>query len=138
MTVISHSLERISREFKIPAEVQLQLQIALDEIVSNIIKYAWPQGGMHDLLVRINVDNDHVEIHTFDDGRAFDPRHAPSRGLPAFGTRPRPGGLGVQIVKKLVDQFDYTRVNERNHTILTKRFDVDASQAGGADVQHRP
>src|SRR5262245_41535545 len=106
MTVVSQSFERISREFAIPEKTRMQLHIVLDEIVSNIIKYAWPKNGMHEFLVRINVEPDHVEIHTFDDGEPFDPRDAPIRDVPFPGVTPLPGGLGVQLVKKLVDQFD--------------------------------
>jgi anti-sigma regulatory factor (Ser/Thr protein kinase) len=134
MTTVSHALERIGHEFEIPAETYVKLQIALDEIVSNIIKYAWPNGEMHEFLVRIDVGQDRVEIHTIDDGMAFDPRDAPLREAPAPGFRPRPGGLGVQIVKQLVDQIDYIRADGRNHTILTKRLDVEASRLGGADA----
>jgi serine/threonine-protein kinase RsbW len=53
-----------------------------DEIISNTIKYAWPEGGAHELLVRLTVDGTVVDVEVMDDGQPYDPsqRTAPSSG----------------------------------------------------------
>jgi anti-sigma regulatory factor (Ser/Thr protein kinase) len=132
MAVASRTLDRLAAELGIPAKPLAQLQVALDEIVSNVMKYAWPEEGTHELLVRFDVGDDSVEIHVIDDGQAYDPRQSPLREPPPAGQRPRPGGLGIQMVRQLVDGFDYTRDDGCNHTILTKRYAV-----GRSDDQHR-
>src|SRR5215831_4005736 len=115
------SLERIGAELGVPGKPLMQLQVALDEIASNVIKYGWPGGGNHELRVRITGYRDRIEVEIIDDGREFDPRHAPPpEPLPAG--RRRPGGLGIHMVKQLVDRVGYERVGGHNRTIITKQY----------------
>ena len=118
------SLERIGAELGVPGKPLMQLQVALDEIASNVINYGWPDGGNHELCVRITGQQDRIEVEIVDDGRAFDPRHAlPSEPQPAG--RRQPGGLGIHLVKQLVDRLDYQRVGGRNRTVMTKQYVSD-------------
>jgi anti-sigma regulatory factor (Ser/Thr protein kinase) len=120
LAALSTAIEHVGAEHGIPEKSLFQLQVALDEIVSNVIKYAWPEGGAHDIEIRITVRSDGVEVEISDDGRMFDPRDAPKRDKPLPGQRPQPGGVGVQMTKQLVDRIGYARIGNRNHTTLTK------------------
>jgi anti-sigma regulatory factor (Ser/Thr protein kinase) len=119
---LSDGLERIGAELGVPGKPLMQLQVALDEIASNVIKYSWPDGGNHELCVRITGQQDRIEVEIVDDGREFDPRQAPP-SQPAG--RRRPGGLGIHMVKQLVDRLDYERVGGRNRTVMTKQYVSD-------------
>jgi serine/threonine-protein kinase RsbW len=118
------SLERIGAELGVPGKPLMQLQVALDEIASNVIKYGWPDGGDHKLGVRITGRRGRIEVEIVDDGREFDPRLAPLSEPQPAGRR-RPGGLGIHLVKQLVDRLEYERVGGRNRTIMTKRYVSD-------------
>lgn len=126
IAVVRDTLERLGSEFAVPAPALMQLQVALDEIVSNVVKYSWPDGSKHKFLVRITVNATGVALDIFDDGRPFDPRGASEPGRAPAGQRPRPGGVGIHMVKKLVDDFAYERIDGRNHTSLTKKCAVGA------------
>jgi serine/threonine-protein kinase RsbW len=115
------SLERIAAERGIPDKPLMQLQIALDEIASNVIKYGWPDGGNHELCVRITAHHDRVEVEIVDDGQEFDPRQAPPPKPPPPGRRPKPGGVGIHMLKRLVDKIEYERIGGHNRTVITKR-----------------
>ena len=120
LAVLTSAMERVGAEHGIPEKSLFQLQVALDEIVSNVIKYAWPEAGAHEIEIRITVRDDGVEVEISDDGRMFDPRGAPKRDKPLSGQRPQPGGVGVQMTKQLVDRIGYARIGNRNRTTLTK------------------
>jgi serine/threonine-protein kinase RsbW len=115
------SLERIGAELGVPGKPLMQLQVALDEIASNVIKYGWPEGGNHKFCVRIRGRQGQIEVEIVDDGREFDPRLSPPPEPQPAGRR-RPGGLGIHMVKQLVDRLEYERVGGRNRTVMTKRY----------------
>jgi len=119
------ALERIGAELGVPGKPLMQLQVALDEIASNVINYGWPDGGSHELCVRISGQQDRIEVEIVDDGRAFDPRRAPPSEPQPAGRRPAPGGLGIHLVKQLVDRLDYERIDGRNRTVMTKQYVSD-------------
>jgi anti-sigma regulatory factor (Ser/Thr protein kinase) len=121
---IRDGLDRLGQEVGVPARPLMQLQVALDEVVSNVVKYAWGDGGQHELLVRITVKPGKVDVEICDDGREFDPRSVPAPDPIPAGRLPRPGGLGLHMVRKLVDEFTYERVGGRNHTRLSKFCEV--------------
>jgi anti-sigma regulatory factor (Ser/Thr protein kinase) len=120
LTTLTAAMERVAAEHGMPETSLFQLQVALDEIVSNVVKYAWPEADTHDIDIHITVRSKGVEVEIIDEGRMFDPRYAPKRDKPLPGQRPQPGGVGVQMTKQLVDRIGYARIDHRNHTKLTK------------------
>jgi anti-sigma regulatory factor (Ser/Thr protein kinase) len=118
-------LERLGSEIGLPEDVLTQLVVGLDELVSNVIKYAWrddADGALHEIKIGIRAGAERIEVEIIDDGRAFDPGLAPSPKPPPSGRRPRPGGVGLHMVRQLVDDFHYERVDGRNRTVITKRY----------------
>jgi anti-sigma regulatory factor (Ser/Thr protein kinase) len=124
LATLRDGLERIGAELGIPGKPLMQLQVALDEIASNVINYGWPDGGNHELRVRITGQQDRIEVEIVDDGREFDPRQAPAPEPQPAGRR-QPGGLGIHLVKQLVDRLEYERVDGRNRTVVTKQYVSD-------------
>jgi serine/threonine-protein kinase RsbW len=127
IAVVRDALDQVGSDFQLPAAALMHLQVALDEIVSNVVKYSWPDDGKHEVFVRITVNATGVVLDIFDDGRPFDPRTAPEPNPPSNGQRPRPSGVGIHMTKKLVDDLAYERIDGRNHTSLTKNCAVGAA-----------
>jgi anti-sigma regulatory factor (Ser/Thr protein kinase) len=122
LAVLRDNLDRIGTELGVPDKPLVQLQVALDEIASNVIKYGWPDSGNHELRVRITGYHDRVEVEIVDDGQEFDPRLAPRPEPPRVGRGRTPGGVGIHLVKQLVDRIEYERIGGRNRTVMTKRY----------------
>ena len=131
IAIIRDALDRLGLEKGIPSKAIIQLQVALDEVVSNIIKYAWTDGNKHQVIVRIVVERTGVHVNVRDDGRTYDPRTAPAPPSSSPDRRPRPGGVGIHMLKRLVDRFDYSRIDGCNSVTLTKRCTVDEPAANG-------
>lgn len=121
------ALDDLGGEFGIPMKPLTQLQVALDEILSNVVKYSWQYDAEHEFQVRITVHSAGVDMEIIDDGLAFDPLTLPAPPAVQPGQRPAPGGLGIHMVKKLLDDVRYERIDGRNHTTLCKRFDLNAA-----------
>jgi anti-sigma regulatory factor (Ser/Thr protein kinase) len=131
---VVETVDRVGAEAGIPARTVMQLQVVLDEVLSNIIKYAWPDGGSHEFCVGISVQDGGIEIKITDDGRPFNPLNQVPPAAPPPGRRPVPGGVGIHMVKQLVDGFEYVRFDGHNQITLTKRYGLNPpSQQGGND-----
>ena len=124
---VRDALDCLGRELHLPTAELIELQIVLDEIVSNVIKYSWSDGGRHEFTVRITVEADDVVLEIIDDGAPFDPRRAPEPQRRPAARVSRPGGLGIHLTRKLIDRLEYERVDGRNHTMLTKKFIRDTA-----------
>lgn len=95
--------------------------IAVDEILSNIVYYAYSanQTGRIDIILVINKEM--VEIQFIDEGVEFDPlkKEDPDTSVPA--DKREIGGLGIFLVKKLMNTVEYNRVGQKNNLKITKR-----------------
>jgi serine/threonine-protein kinase RsbW len=127
---IANSLPEIARVVELvdsfgarhefPNEVIVALNVSLDEILNNIISYAYEDAGRHDIVVRLELRGGSVEVVVEDDGRPFDPLAAPA---PDFETKPRAaGGVGLHFVRSLTDELTYTRRDGINRLRMTKRL----------------
>lgn len=94
--------------------------LALDELLTNVICYGYDDAGPHEISVTLRAEDGRLTVLVEDDGRAFDPRQAPPPDLDAPIEERRIGGLGVHIVRTVVDSFDYERRGNINRVILAK------------------
>jgi anti-sigma regulatory factor (Ser/Thr protein kinase) len=123
-------LARLGADHGISEDVLADLQIAADEILSNIIKYAYPDSKQHTITVRLSFPPNEVTMEFIDSGFPFDPRNAPRPAI-GKGLRNRHiGGLGIHFVKALMDGIEYVRDDGRNHLCLRKKCVTAVKQEG--------
>jgi serine/threonine-protein kinase RsbW len=127
LALLSEAMRRIGAERRISPKPLMHLQVALDEVVSNVIRYAWPEGGVHEIHIHITVQGDEVKIEIVDDGVTFNPLDAPSPAEPQQSGGRRSGGVGIHMTRQLVDTITFERVGDCNHLILIKRHAIDAA-----------
>lgn len=111
------------RHAEVLRPVSSDICVVLDEVVSNIVKYGYDNSAQREIIVVIELRDGLVELDILDDAPAFNPleRAAPATDA-ALEDRPV-GGLGIHIVKKLMDEVVYRREGGRNHLALRKRLD---------------
>lgn len=107
----------------VPPGAAFAIPLSLEEMITNAIKYGYADRGAHCIDVELTLGSDHALLEISDDGQAFDPFDipAPDTSLP-MEERPI-GGLGIHLVKNMMDHCEYTREEGRNIVRLTKRFD---------------
>jgi len=104
-----------------PLKAQTQIDVAIDEIFSNIAYYAYaPSAG--DVTVRAECGEARPQFTlTFtDSGRPFDPLQKPDPDVAASAEERSVGGLGIYIVKKSMDEVNYARADGKNILTLKK------------------
>jgi serine/threonine-protein kinase RsbW len=99
-----------------------QLNLALDEAITNIIAYAYDDAGEHEITVRLSLTTGALTAELIDDGREFDPLLVAAADSAApLAERPI-GGLGIHLVRHLMDDIRYRREGAKNHLVLAKRI----------------
>lgn len=99
----------------------MSLNLALEEAVSNVILYAYPAGTDGQVDVEAVVWEDRIDFTVSDSGIAFDPTAAPDPDL-SVDVKDRPvGGLGIYLVKRIMDSVSYVREEGRNYLKMTKK-----------------
>lgn len=102
-------------------EVSFALNVALDEILNNIISYGYQDAAHHEIAVRLALRCGNVEVTVEDDGKPFDPGAVPAPD--ASSSQREPGGVGLHFVRNLMDELTYTRRDGINQLRLTKRLE---------------
>ncbi len=102
------------------AKLVFNLNLVLDEIVTNTVSYGYDDAAPHVIDVVLRREGGMLTLVVEDDARAFDPLEAPEPDLDASLEDRRVGGLGVHLVRTLMDTVDYDRVADRNRLVMTK------------------
>ena len=110
----------------IPSELNMPINLALEEVVSNVMLYAYPDRKDGKVFVEYNETEDEKGkrlIFTVSDmGIPFDPTKKADADI-TLSAEERPiGGLGIHLVRRLMDEIRYERTDEKNILILIKRL----------------
>jgi len=97
------------------------LNLALEEILTNIISYGYPDNREHEIKVRLSVQPGEVKAEVEDDGQPFNPLEAPEPDTAQSLQERTIGGLGIHLVRKLMDNLEYKRQGDRNLLTIKKK-----------------
>lgn len=122
---LAEAVEKFARAQLWPTTMAYQVQLALEELALNIVNYGYDDADRETARgaeIEIVSDDSGVTIEIVDDGRPFDPfSEAPPPDLES-GLESRPiGGLGVHLVKTMMDETAYRREGGLNRLTLIKR-----------------
>jgi len=98
----------------------MSLNLALEEAVSNVILYAYPEGTEGTVDVDAAIWEDRIDFRITDSGRPFDPTLSVGPDLTLKAEERPIGGLGIYLVKKIMDHVSYTREDGKNILSMTK------------------
>ena len=98
------------------------MRLAIEEAVVNIINYAYPKGEKGDIDIVASATSDAIEWKITDNGVAFAPTDAPDVDTSLSAEDRQIGGLGIFLVRQLMDTINYERIDGKNVLTLTKRY----------------
>ena len=117
------AIEAFGAAHGVPAKVIFRLNLALDELITNIVDYGLAErGGEGEIRLSVAAKNDVLDALLSDNGTAFDPLTAPVRELPTSIEDSEVGGLGIRFVRSHIDRLDYRRDGEFNRLHLQIDF----------------
>ena len=100
-----------------------QLRLAVEEAVVNVIEYAYPHGTEGSVDITMMSDGHRLKVVIDDSGMAFDPTAEKKVDTTLSAEERQVGGLGIHLVRELMDSINYERV--KGHNILTLRKQIN-------------
>lgn len=107
----------------IPEATVEKIILAVDEACTNIIKHAYKQSPEGEIIIKVEYDKERFTVTIIDYGNSFDPDKVPLPDLQKYYREHRVGGLGMYLMKSLMDDVTYTSVpGKYNQVLLSKKI----------------
>lgn len=123
--------EHFAAEHGLPTEMVQRFELALDEVLTNVVSYAFPDGA-EDPSVRVTMQMDDawLKVRVQDNGPEFDPLHDAQEPDLSLDAEDRPiGGLGIFLAKTFVHTLTYERVDGCNRLTLSQPLGAPSENA---------
>lgn len=108
------ALEEFAQKHDLPASVRRAADLAIEEHLTNIIRYAYEDALPHDILVRFGFEKGCFCIEVEDDGKPFNPLQRPEVDTSVPLDAKPVGGLGIHLIRRFMDSVDYRREGCKN------------------------
>jgi sigma-B regulation protein RsbU (phosphoserine phosphatase) len=111
---VKEHFDAFSEHYGIPDKTRLKMHVVLDELLTNIISYAYLDDAKHDIGIKVELSADRLKMSLVDDGIPFNPLgiETPDTNL-ALEDR-QIGGLGIHLVRKMMGRVSYRRRIDKN------------------------
>jgi anti-sigma regulatory factor (Ser/Thr protein kinase) len=114
-------VETCCGEAGVASDTAFKLALVLEEAVANVIHHAFAEmPPPYRIAVALVIDPDRVGALVIDNGRAFDPTIAPEADTDLPLEQRDPGGLGVRLIRRMMDHVDYRRIAGENRLRVEK------------------
>ena len=123
LSVIRDFISSNAHKAGISTEAVDNIMLAVDEACTNIIKHAYKSYPEGEIIIKINYDINKFTILIIDYGKTFDPTSVPKPDLKKYYHEHKVGGLGMYLMRKLMDDVKYTTVpGKYNQVLLSKNI----------------
>ena len=117
---LSKAVAEFGKKNNLSSEVIYDVRLALEEVVSNIINYGFEDNYEHQISIEMNLQGETLTMKIKDDGKPFNPLEVKNTNLEKPFDEREIGGMGIYIVRKLMDKILYKREEGNNVLQLTK------------------
>ena len=119
---LNEFVEEIGNEFSLSPEVVFNLTLVLEEAVVNIINYAYPKEKHESIYLSAKLYNDSIVLVLTDTGKEFDPTMAPETDITLSADERPIGGLGIFLIRQIMNEVRYERIDGKNVLTLEKKL----------------
>lgn len=118
---LRRELESFGQRCGLSSKTLFELNLILEEVISNVISYAYRDDQRHEIVVRADLSNGELVMEVEDDGRPFNPTQIPPPDFERPLEGMKVGGLGLHLVRELTCSIEYDRREEKNRLVMRKK-----------------
>ena len=115
-------IEEIGNEFSLSPEIVFNLNLVLEEAVVNIINYAYPKEEHQFIYLSAKLHEGSIVFVLTDTGKEFDPTMAPEADITLSADEREIGGLGIFLIRQIMNEVRYERIEGKNVLTLEKKL----------------
>lgn len=119
---LNQFIEEVGDEFSLAPDLVFNLTLVMEEAVVNVINYAYPKEDHEKIYVSARLHEGSIIMIIADNGKEFDPTLAPEADI-TLSAEERPiGGLGIFLIRNIMNEVKYERIEGRNILTLEKKL----------------
>ena len=115
-------IEDIGNEFSLTPDVIFNLNLVLEEAVVNIINYAYPKEEHESIYLSARLHEGSAIFVLTDTGKEFDPTMVPDADITMSAEERQIGGLGIFLIRQIMNEVKYERIEGKNVLTLEKKL----------------
>ena len=121
--VMTEFVERTAEQANLDPSVTMTLTLAIEEAVANVMKYAYPKGEVGPIEINATINDGSLSFTIKDSGTPFDPTQVKKADITLSAEEREIGGLGLHLIRNIMDTVEYHHTSNQNILTLTKNID---------------
>jgi serine/threonine-protein kinase RsbW len=124
LDTLGEQVERFCHDIGLPPKTIFQIKFCLEEIFVNIISYGYQDDQDHCIIVTVSLDRGTLILRIEDDGIPFNPLEVEPPDIEKPLDERSPGGLGLHLTRRLMDNLAYERRGAKNILTMEKNMNM--------------
>lgn len=115
-------VEELCEELGLGMELVFNLNLVLEEAMTNVVMYAYPEGESHQIWLTVSEHEGVLSAVLEDEGTPFDPTQVPDADVSLSAEERQIGGLGIFLMRQIMDEVSYEYAGNRNRLLMKKNI----------------
>ena len=115
-------IEEVGEAFALTPDVVFNLNLVIEEAVVNVINYAYPKEEHQHIYPSAHLHEGSIVLVLTDTGKEFDPTLAPDADITLSAEEREIGGLGIFLIRQIMNEVRYERIDGKNVLTLEKKL----------------
>jgi serine/threonine-protein kinase RsbW len=116
-------LQELGEEWTLSESLILSINLVIEEAFTNIVSYGYDDNNKHTIELCFEKYTEELKIKIIDDGHEYDPTLKAEPDITLKAEERPVGGLGIYLIRQIMDYVEYRRIENKNCLILTKRME---------------
>ena len=116
-------VEKTAEQANLDPSVTMTLTLAIEEAVANVMKYAYPEGEVGPIEIDATIKDSSLSFTIKDSSTPFDPTQVKKADITLSAEEREIGGLGIHLIRSIMDTVEYHHTSNQNILTLTKNID---------------